>query len=290
VSGYAHPEVLVEAAWLEEHSGDPRVRVVEVSEDETLYARGHLPGALALSWTRDLRDPVRRDFVSREDFSALLSRVGIANDSIVVLYGDNNNWFATYAFWLFKYYGHDDVRLLNGGRQKWEADGRPLVTDVPVYHPTDYRAAEPQASIRALRDEILNRLGDLALVDVRSYEEFIGERVAMPHLPNEGAQVGGRIPGAAHVPWGLNVREDGTFKSRAELEELYRARGITPEQEVVTYCRIGERASIAWFALRYLLGYEQVRNYDGSWTEWGNAVGVPVEKGEPAPAAAAAQR
>lgn len=287
---YAHPEVLVDAGWLEEHSGDPRVRVVEVSEDESLYGEGHIPGAVALSWTRDLRDPVRRDFVDREGFSALMSRTGIANDSTVILYGDNNNWFATYAFWLFKYYGHEDVRLLNGGRKKWEADGRPLTTEVPAYPATEYRASEPLASVRAFRDDILNRLGQLDLVDVRSYEEYTGERVAMPHLPNEGAQVGGRIPGAAHVPWALNVREDGTFKSREELEQLYRERGISPDREIITYCRIGERASIAWFALKYLLGYERVRNYDGSWTEWGNAVGVPIEKGEPDREAAAALR
>ena len=280
-AGYANPQVLVETAWLADHLEDENLRVVEVSEDESLYPQGHIPGAIALSWTRELRDPVRRDFVDREGFERLMSRVGIANDSIVILYGDNNNWFATYAFWLFKYFGHEDVRLLNGGRKKWEAEGRPLTTAVPSYPPTSYRAAGPDPSVRAYRDDILAKLGNLALVDVRSYEEYIGERVSMPHLPNEGALVGGHIPGAAHIPWGLNVREDGTFKSPEELAEIYRQRGITPDREVVTYCRIGERASIAWFTLKYLLGYPNVRNYDGSWTEWGNAVGVPVEKGDP---------
>ncbi len=285
---YAHPEVLVDTQWLSEHLGDRALRIVEVSEDLTLYGQGHIPGAVQFDWKTQLQDPVRRDWITQEQLEQLCGDHGIGNDTTIILYGDKNNWFATYAFWLFKLYGVERVKILNGGRAKWVAEGRPLSTERPSYPRQTFRAKGPDPSIRAFRDQILGRLGkpDLALVDVRSPDEYRGELLAPPNLPQEGSQRGGHIPGAQNIPWGQNVREDGTFKTPEELRKLYESKGVTPEKEVVAYCRIGERSSIAWFALKYLLGYPAVRNYDGSWTEWGSLVGVPIEK----PIAATAQR
>lgn len=278
-AGYANP-VLVETDWLAERLEEPGLQVFEVSEDESLYAAGHIPGAISLSWTKDLRHPVVRDFIDHEAFAALMSRHGVTPETTLILYGDNSNWFAAYAFWLFRMLGHENLRLLNGGRAKWEAEGRLLTTAVPAPAPSVYPPPHRTDSIRALGGYINSRLGqaDLALVDVRSPEEYKGLRLTPPHLPNEGAQVPGRIPGAANIPWGENVRPDGTFKPADELRALYEGRGITPDKEIITYCRIGERASVSWFALQELLGYPKVRNYDGSWTEWGSMVGVPVER------------
>jgi len=284
--GYASPDVLVDTAWVNDHLKDPKVRIVEVSEDVTLYGQGHIPGAVHFNWQSHLQDPIRRDWVSRQEFERLLGDNGIGNDTTVVLYGDKNNWFATYTFWLFKVYGVDRVKILNGGRGKWIAEGRPLTTEAPSYPRATFRAKDPDHSIRAFRDQVLERLGKpaAALVDVRSPQEYSGELISMPAYPQEGAQRAGHIPGAQNISWGQNVREDGTFKTPEELRALYTGRGVTPEKEVIAYCRIGERSSHTWFTLKYLLGYPNVRNYDGSWTEWGSLVGVPIEK--PAPAAA----
>ena len=282
---YAHPEVLVETPWLNEHLNNPGVRVIEVSEDVTLYEQeGHIPGAALFNWKTQLQDSVRRDWINREQLEHLLGEHGISNDTTIVLYGDKNNWFATYSFWLLKLYGVERVKILNGGRAKWIAEGRPLVTGKSSHSRATFRAKDADPHIRAFRDQILGRLGkpDLALVDVRSPQEYSGELLAPPALPQEGSQRGGHIPGAQHIPWGQNVRADGTFKSPDELRALYGRHGVTPDKEVVAYCRIGERSSIAWFTLHYLLGYPNVRNYDGSWTEWGSLVGVPIEKAEPA--------
>jgi thiosulfate/3-mercaptopyruvate sulfurtransferase len=279
-TGYAHPEVLVDTAWLNDHLGNPSVRVVEVSEDVTLYGQGHIPGAIHFNWQTQLQDRVRRDWVNREQFEHLLGGQGISNDTTVVLYGDKNNWFAAYTFWLFKMYGVERVKVLNGGRGKWVVEGRPLPADTPSYAATLFRATGPDVTIRAFRDEVLERVGapGTALVDVRSPQEYSGELIAMPAYPQEGAQRGGHIPTAQSIPWGQNVREDGTFQARDDLARLYEAKGITRDKEVIAYCRIGERSSLTWFTLKYLLGYPQVRNYDGSWTEWGSLVGVPIEK------------
>ncbi len=282
---YAHPEVLVDTVWLNDHLKDPAVRIAEVSEDVTLYDQGHIPGAVHFNWQTQLQDTVRRDWVNKEQFERLLGGHGIGNDTTVVLYGDKNNWFATYTFWLFKMYGAERARILNGGRAKWIAEGRPLTTEVPSYPRTAFRAADLDLSIRAFRDQVRERLGKagVALVDVRSPQEYSGELIAMPAYPQEGAQRGGHIPGAQSIPWGQNVREDGTFKSPEDLKALYQSKGVTPEKEVIAYCRIGERSSLTWFTLKYLLGYPNVRNYDGSWTEWGSLVGVPIEKPVAAP-------
>ncbi|MBX5458170.1 MAG: sulfurtransferase [Thermogemmatispora sp.] len=278
--GYAHPEVLVDADWVEAHLNDPKVRLIEVDVDTSAYEQGHIPGAIGFNWQKELQDQVVRAPISKEQLEELLSRSGVSNDTTVVLYGDNNNWFAAWAFWLLKYYGHQDVRLLDGGRAKWVADKRPLTTEVPSYPRTEYRAEEPHREVRAFRDEVLSKLGNsqVALVDVRSPGEYKGELLAPPNLPQEGAQRGGHIPGAKNVPWASAVREDGTFKSADELRAIYEGQGITGDKEVIAYCRIGERSSHTWFALRYLLGYPNVRNYDGSWTEWGSLIGVPIEK------------
>jgi len=278
---YAHPEVLVTTAWVAEHLSDPNLRVVEVDVDTAAYDEGHVPGAVGWNWQSQLCDTVTRDIIGKEALEALLSESGIANDTTVVLYGDNNNWFAAWAFWQLKIYGHRDVRLMDGGRKKWVAEGRPLTKEVPRYPRTSYRAQDPDLSIRAFKEQILEKLGKpgFALVDVRSPKEFSGELLAPENLPQEGAQRGGHIPGAANIPWASAVRDDGTFKSPEELRELYASRGITPDKEIVAYCRIGERSSHTWFVLKYLLGYERVRNYDGSWTEWGSSVRVPIEKG-----------
>ncbi len=278
-SGYAHPEVLVDADWVEAHRGDSQVRLVEVDVDTAAYEAGHIEGAIGFNWQTQLGDTVRRDIASREQWETLLSQAGIGNEHTVVLYGDNNNWFAAFAFWLFKMFGHQDVRLLNGGRKKWEADGRPFVTEVPSYPPTQYRANEPDQKLRAYRDEILQglRAGDFTLVDVRSPAEFTGEVIAPPGM-TETAQRGGHIPGAKNIPWAQAVAEDGTFKSADQLRELYGAKGVSGDREIIAYCRIGERSSHTWFALKYLLGYDNTRNYDGSWTEWGSIIGAPIER------------
>ncbi len=284
VAGYAR-DVLVDADWARAHLDDPDVRFVEVDVDTTAYDQSHIPGAIAWNWTSQLADGIRRDIASREEFSELVSRSGIGRDTTIVLYGDNNNWFAAWAYWQLKLFGHRDVRILNGGRKFWLDNGLPLSTDVVSYGATGYRLPEPDFSLRAFRDDILPRIGDatLALVDVRSPAEFNGEIIAPPGM-SETAQRAGHIPGAASIPWAQTVREDGTFKSRNELAALYEGKGITPDKDVIAYCRIGERSSHSWFVLHELLGYKRVRNYDGSWTEWGSMIGVPIEK--PVPVAA----
>ncbi len=281
---YAHPEVLVENDWLQAHLADPRVRVVEVDYDPAAnYHMGHLPGAVLVDWRADINDPVRRDLLSAESFGALFRRLGIEATTTVVLYGDFNNWFAAFAFWVFQYYRFPDVRLLNGGRKKWIAEDRPLTREVPTPAPTAFVAGAPDERLRAYYDEVragLDRVraGHLQLVDVRGPKEFTGEATAPPEYPTEHAQRGGHIPGAVNIPWAQAVREDGSFKSADELAALYGGRGISGATPVITYCRIGERSSHTWFVLRYLLGYPDVRNYDGSWTEWGNQIRSPIEK------------
>ncbi len=277
---YAHPEYLVDTQWVADHLDDPNVRVVESNEDTLLYETGHIPGAVKVDWFSTLQDPLRRDFLSRGEFVKLCSKLGIANDSTVVFYGDKSNWFATYALWLFRYYGHQNLKIMNGGRAKWQQEKRPLTKERPTYPPTSYQANEPEASIRAYREDVFKHLKDSApLVDVRSPKEYSGELIHMPNYPQEGATRGGHIPGAVNIPWSTAVNEaDSTFKSREELEKIYQEKGITPDKEIVAYCRIGERSSHTWFVLTYLLGYSGVRNYDGSWTEWGNLVNAPIEK------------
>ncbi len=278
--GYIHPEVLVDADWVEAHLHDPKVRLIEVDVDTNAYEQGHIPGAVGFNWQKELQDQTIRAPLSQAHLEELMSRAGVSNDTTIVLYGDNNNWFAAWALWILKYYRHQDVRLLDGGRVKWVADKRELTTEVPSYPPTTYHAQSPNAAIRALRDQVLAQLGrsDITLVDVRSPGEYSGELLAPAHLPQEGAQRGGHIPGAANIPWSQAVREDGTFKSADELRSLYEGKGVTANKEVIAYCRIGERSSHTWFVLHYLLGYPEVRNYDGSWTEWGSLIGVPIEK------------
>ena len=280
---YANPDALVETGWLAEHLDDPSVRVIEVDEDTSAYAQaGHIPGAVAWDWFIDLHAPVGRDYVDQESLSALLQRAGVDRDTTVVLYGGNNNWFAAYAYWLLRYLGYGNVRLLNGGRKKWEVEGRELAMDVPSYEATGFRVEGPVVGdFRAFRDDVLDRVrsGDGGFIDVRSPEEYRGEKLAPDHLPQEQAQVPGHIPGAANIPWAKAANEDGSFKSADELRALYEAEGVTPDREVIAYCRIGERSSHTWFALKELLGYENVKNYDGSWTEYGSLVGAPVEKG-----------
>jgi thiosulfate/3-mercaptopyruvate sulfurtransferase len=278
--GYTHPEALVDADWVQAHLTDPSVRLIEVDVDTTAYEQGHIPGAVGFNWQRELQDQVMRAPVSKEQLEALLSRAGVSNDMTIVLYGDNNNWFAAWAFWILKYYGHRDVRLLDGGRVKWLADRGELTTVVLSYPRTSYAAQAPHSDIRAFRDQLLLSLGrsGFALVDVRSPAEYSGELLAPANLPQEGAQRGGHIPGAANIPWSMAVREDGTFKRAEDLRALYEGKSITADKEVVAYCRIGERSSHTWFVLTYLLGYPKVRNYDGSWTEWGSLIGAPIEK------------
>ncbi len=275
---YATQDALVDAEWAKAHLEDPKVRFVEVDVDTTAYEQSHLPGAVGWNWTSQLADGVRRDIATRQDLQALLSRSGIGDDTTIVLYGDNNNWFAAWAYWQLKLFELKDVRILNGGRKYWLDNGLPVTTDVPSYEATNIGLPEPDFSLRAFRDDILPRLGDaeLALVDVRSPAEFNGEILAPPGM-SETAQRAGHIPGAASIPWAQTVREDGTFKSREELAALYEAKGVTPDTDVIAYCRIGERSSHSWFVLHELLGYERVRNYDGSWTEYGSLVGVPIE-------------
>ncbi len=281
MSQYARPDVLVDTQWVAEHASDPKVRFIEVDVDTTSYDKGHVKGAIGLDWRTDLQQHPVRDLISKDELEALFSRLGIANDHTVVAYGDNNNWFAAWAFWLLKYHGHADVRLMNGGRAKWVAEGHELVTDTPSYPATKYTAKAPDSSVRALRDLVLDatKRADRQLVDVRSPKEYTGELLAPENLPQEGAQRGGHLPGAKNIPWGQAVKEDGTFKSADELRELYGSKGLAAERETIAYCRIGERSSHTWFVLTYLLGYPKVRNYDGSWTEWGSLIGVPIEKG-----------
>jgi len=279
-NGYAKP-VLLTTDWLAEHLNDDGVVVAEVDENPELYDEGHIARAVKLHWRDDLQDPVERDLVDKPTFERLLSERGIANDTTLVLYGDKNNWFAAYAYWYLKIYGHGDVRILDGGRQKWADEGREFTTETPQPRQADYEANERDESIRTYRDSVRAQIGEQskALVDVRSPQEYAGELIAPPGYEQEGAQRAGHIPTAASIPWATAVRDDGTFKSADELRELYEGKGVTPEKEVTAYCRIGERSAHTWFVLRELLGYETVKNYDGSWTEWGNLVDVPIEKG-----------
>jgi thiosulfate/3-mercaptopyruvate sulfurtransferase len=272
-------DVLVTAEWAEENLGAPGVVFVEVDEDTSAYDSGHIPGAVKIDWKTELQDPVRRDFVDRAGFEKLLSAKGIANDDRVILYGGNNNWFAAYAYWYFRLYGHRNVQLLDGGRKKWELDGRPLSTDAVTREETSYSAKEQDTAIRAFRDEVVDAINTKNLVDVRSPDEFAGKLLAPAHLPQEAAQRAGHIPSAINVPWSKAANEDGTFKSDEELRELYKQAGIDESKSTIAYCRIGERSSHTWFALHELLGYSDVKNYDGSWTEYGSLVGVPVEIG-----------
>ncbi|MEM1176786.1 MAG: sulfurtransferase [Acidobacteriota bacterium] len=280
--GYTHPEALVSTDWVAEHLEDPNVRLVESNEDPLVYPAGHVPGAVEVDWTRDLNDQVRRDYLGRDGFEALCRRIGITPDTTVVFYGDKNNWWACYAYWVFHLFGHTNARVMDGGSLKWAKEGRDMSRDVPTYEASEYAAQDrDDAAIRAFRDEVLAHVeADLPLVDVRSPEEFSGERMHMPDYPNEGALRGGHIPGAHSVPWGRAVNpEDGTFKNADELRAIYeQEKGLSKGDDVVVYCRIGERSSHSWFVLTRLLGFEKVRNYDGSWTEWGNLVGVPIEK------------
>ena len=272
-------DVLVSTDWAQEHLGDAGLVFVEVDEDTAAYDGGHLEGAVKLDWKTDLQDAESRDFVDREGFSALLSAKGISNEDTVVLYGGNNNWFAAYAYWYFKVYGHRDVKLVDGGRKKWELDGRPLSSDTVSRPATQYQAAEPDTSIRAFRDEVVAAIDTKNLVDVRSPDEFAGKLVAPAHLPQEGAQRPGHIPSAVNVPWSKAANEDGTFKSDEELAKLYADAGLDDGKSTIAYCRIGERSSHTWLVLRELLGHSDVKNYDGSWTEYGSLVGVPIAKG-----------
>jgi len=278
---YANSDALVETEWLESRLDDPVVRVIEVDEDISAYEKGHIKGAVGWNWTTDLHTPVGRDYVDGAGLSKLLSDAGVGADTTVILYGGNNNWFAAYAYWILKLRGFDNVKLLNGGRKKWELESRELVMDVPSNQATGYEVSgSERPEIRALRDEVLGKVSaGSSFVDVRSPEEYRGEKLAPDHLPQEQAQVPGHIPGAANVPWVKAANEDGTFKSADELRELYGGEGITPDKEIIAYCRIGERSSHTWFALQELLGYQNVKNYDGSWTEYGSLVGAPVEKG-----------
>ncbi|HEY0560478.1 MAG TPA: sulfurtransferase [Frankiaceae bacterium] len=271
-------EALVDADWVEQHLNDPKVAIVEVDEDVSAYDKGHIKNAIRVDWRTELQDQVRRDFLNKEQFEALLSAKGISNDDTVVLYGGNNNWFAAYAYWYFKLYGHGDVKLMDGGRKKWELDSRELVDEVPNRAATQYKAQDQDHSIRAFRDEVVEAIGDQNLIDVRSPDEFSGKLLAPAHLPQEQSQRAGHIPTALNVPWSKNANDDGTFKSNDELEKLYADAGIDTAKDTIAYCRIGERSSLTWFVLQELLGKPNVKNYDGSWTEYGSLVGVPVEK------------
>jgi thiosulfate/3-mercaptopyruvate sulfurtransferase len=280
MADYAHPEALVSTDWVAQHAKDPNVRVVEVDVDTSEYSKGHVPGAIGWNWTTQLSDTVRRDILSKHQFEKLMSEAGISNSTTVVLYGDNNNWFAAWALWQMKMYGHKDVRLMNGGRKKWLAEGRDVSTEIPGIAPASYAASGPDNGLRAFLDQVQAAVdgGHTGLVDVRSPAEFTGEILAPPGLP-ETCQRGGHIPGARSIPWGKACNEDGTFKSYDELKTLYGGEGIDGSKPVIAYCRIGERSSHTWFVLSELLGFNHVRNYDGSWTEWGNLVGAPVERG-----------
>jgi thiosulfate/3-mercaptopyruvate sulfurtransferase len=279
MADYAN-DVLVEPEWLEQHLDDDSIRIVEVDENPALYQESHIPGAIGFDWREDLQDQLRRDFLGPEDFGRLFGDHGVSNDHLIILYGDRNNWFAAYTYWYLKYYGHDTVRLLNGPRERWINEGRPTTSEVPHHPPATFTAQPGDDTIRAKRDEVLAALDDShKLVDVRSPQEFSGELVAAPGYEDEGAQRGGHIPGALSVPWAQAVRENGTFKSADELRELYTNKGVLTGDPIISYCRIGERSAHTWFVLHELLGEQDVKNYDGSWTEWGNLVGVPIEKG-----------
>jgi thiosulfate/3-mercaptopyruvate sulfurtransferase len=273
-------EVLVDADWVAAHAGDHNVVLIEVDEDTTAYDGGHIQGAIKLDWKADLQDPIRRDFVNKEQFEKLLSEKGVSNDDTVVLYGGNNNWFAAYAYWYFKLYGHSDVRLLNGGRKKWELDARELSTETVTRPATSYTASEPNLAIRAFRDEVVQAIGVKSLVDVRSPDEYAGRLLAPAHLPQEQSQRGGHIPTAVSVPWSKAANDDGTFKSDDELRKIYGEAGVNFDGDIIAYCRIGERSAHTWFVLQELLGQPNVKNYDGSWTEYGSLVGVPVAVGD----------
>ncbi|HXW62932.1 MAG TPA: sulfurtransferase [Candidatus Acidoferrales bacterium] len=280
MSEYAHSEVLVSTQWAVDHQSDPKVRLIEVDVDTTAYDQGHIAGAVGWNWQTQLQDNIRRDLIDKAALEKLLGDSGVSNDTTVVLYGDNNNWFAAYAFWQLKYYGHKDVRLINGGRKKWLEEKRSLTTDAPKVAPVTYRATGPDQSVRARKEEVFALLEKKVigqLVDVRSVDEFTGKIIAPPGM-NETAQRAGHIPTAANIPWAQAANEDGTFKSADQLRQLYQSKGVTGQGEVIAYCRIGERSSHTWFVLKYLLGYNNVKNYDGSWTEWGNLVGAPIEK------------
>ncbi|NOX61851.1 MAG: sulfurtransferase [Chloroflexi bacterium] len=281
-SEYAHPEVLVTTDWVAEHLNDPNVRIVESDEDVLLYDTGHIPNAIKIDWISDLNDPVTRDYIGPREFEALCSKHGISNDTFVVFYGDKNNWWACYAFWVFQLFGHTKAAVMDGGRQKWVEEGREMTREVPSFPPAEYHAPDRQDyKIRAFRDQVLaHQAAGLPLIDVRSPQEYSGELLHMPDYPQEGTLRGGHIKGARNVPWARAANPDGTFKSVEELKAIYEEEaGLSPDQNIIAYCRIGERSSHTWFVLTYLLGYPTVRNYDGSWTEWGNLVGMPIEKG-----------
>ena len=280
MSNYSNPNSLVSTEWLAEHLNDPSIRIVESNEDILLYDTGHIPGAVKIDWTSDLNDQIARDYINAEQFAALLSSKGIARDTTVIFYGDKNNWWAAYAYWVFQLFGHTNAKLLNGGRKKWIDEGRTVTREVPKPAATQYPVVQrDDTKIRAFRDEVLAHIkAKGALVDVRSVPEYTGEKLHMPEYPQEGALRGGHIPGAASIPWAQAVKEDGTFKSYEDLKALYEGKGVTADKNIVAYCRIGERSSHTWFVLTNLLGYKNVRNYDGSWTEWGNGVGLPIER------------
>ena len=289
MAAYENPDVLVSTEWVSRHLKDPKVRIVESDEDILLYEVGHIPGAVKINWQDDLNDARIRDYINSDDFAELMSRFGISNDTTVVFYGDKNNWWACYAYWVFRLMGHEKLKIMNGGRKKWIDEDRPLTREVPAYEATSYTSQEPHPEIRAFRDDVLEHIGrpkprnndinlpkNHTLVDVRSPDEFTGKKLHMPEYPQEGALRGGHIPGAVNIPWGKAMNEDGTFKSADEITKIYREQGITPDKDTVVYCRIGERSALTWFVLHELMGYTNVRNYDGSWTEWGNVVGLPI--------------
>lgn len=276
---YAHPEVLVDTDWVDQHKNDPKVRVAEVDYDPTAnYTLGHVPGSVLIDWKADINDPVTRNIITKQACESLLQRVGVNDDTTLVLYGDFNNWFAAFAFWVFKYYGYKDVRLMNGGRKKWLEEDKPVTKDILSHAKGNFKASEPDSSIRVFLKYVRDTLGSKILVDVRGPKEFTGEILAPPEYPTEHAQRGGHIPGAVNIPWGQAVNDDGTFKSADELQKLYQSKDVAADKEVISYCRIGERSSHTWFVLKYLLGYPNVKNYDGSWTEWGNMIDNPIEK------------
>ncbi len=284
-NSYAHPEVLVNTQWLQDHLNDDlyvlsdRIRIAEVDYDPSAnYELGHIPGAVLIDWKSDINDPIRRNLLTRAAYESLLQRIGVNKDTVLVLYGDFSNWFAAFAFWVFKYYGYGEVVLLDGGRKKWLEEDRPVTKDIPNIPKGNYIAEEPDSSLRAYLNYVKATLGSKVLVDVRSPKEFTGELLAPPEYPTEHAQRGGHIPGAVNVPWAHAVNEDGTFKSAKELQNLYESKGVTKDKEIISYCRIGERSSHTWFVLKYLLGYPNVKNYDGSWTEWGNLIDNPIER------------
>ncbi|MGB8164830.1 MAG: sulfurtransferase [Nitrososphaeraceae archaeon] len=276
---YAHPEVLVDTDWVDQHKNDPKVRVAEVDYDPTAnYTLGHVPGSVLIDWKADINDPLTRNIITKQACESLLQRVGVNDDTTLVLYGDFNNWFAAFAFWVFKYYGYKDVRLMNGGRKKWLEEDKPVTKDIPSHAKGNFKASEPDSSIRVFLRYVRDTLGSKILVDVRGPKEFTGEILAPPEYPTEHAQRGGHIPGAVNIPWAQAVNENGTFKSADELQKLYQSKGVAADKEVISYCRIGERSSHTWFVLKYLLGYPNVKNYDGSWTEWGNMIDNPIER------------